>query len=141
MVYIGISMGVDFIRKTQNPIRKSPRNRKSKSKMHEKLPTCKELKLEVSLFLCCLLSRVILHSHKIWPHLRSCMHIIRPLVKSVYQKILISQPKHMSWVLKRTVSMKKKYLQFYAQKLCLSRNMCRAGFFFPKSACPIGRVP
>ena len=29
----------------------------------------------------------------------------RPLVKSVYQKInfLISQPKHMLWVLKRTV--------------------------------------
>ena len=31
----------------------------------------------------------------------------RPLVKSGYQKInfLISQPKHMLWVLKRTVSM------------------------------------
>ena len=33
----------------------------------------------------------------------------RPLVKSVYQNInfLISQPKHMLWVLKRTVSMLK----------------------------------
>ena len=33
---------------------------------------------------------------------------IRPLVKSAYQKInfLISQPKHMLWVLKRTVSMR-----------------------------------
>ena len=32
----------------------------------------------------------------------------RPLVKSVYQHInfLISQPKHMLWVLKRTVSMR-----------------------------------
>ena len=32
---------------------------------------------------------------------------IRPLVKSAYQKnnFLISQPKHMLWVLKRTVSM------------------------------------
>ena len=34
--------------------------------------------------------------------------ISRPLVKSAYQKInfLISQPKHMLWVLKRTVSMR-----------------------------------
>ena len=34
--------------------------------------------------------------------------IYRPLVKWVYQKInfLISQPKHMLWVLKRTVSMR-----------------------------------
>ena len=33
----------------------------------------------------------------------------RPLVKNVYQKInfLISQPKHMLWVLKRTVSMRR----------------------------------
>ena len=33
----------------------------------------------------------------------------RPLVKSVYQKnnFLISQPKHMLWVLKRTVSMRR----------------------------------
>ena len=33
----------------------------------------------------------------------------RPLVKSAYQKInfLISQPKHMLWVLKRTVSMRR----------------------------------
>ena len=32
----------------------------------------------------------------------------RPLVKSAYQKIIIiiSKPKHMLWVLKRTVSMK-----------------------------------
>ena len=35
--------------------------------------------------------------------------IVRTLVKSVYQKInfLISQPKHMLWVLKRTVSMRR----------------------------------
>ena len=36
------------------------------------------------------------------------MHrFIRPLVKSAYQKnnFLISQPKHMLWVLKRTFSM------------------------------------
>ena len=34
---------------------------------------------------------------------------IRPLVKSAYQKIifLISQPKHMLWVLKRTVSVRR----------------------------------
>ena len=33
----------------------------------------------------------------------------RPLVKSVYHKInfLISQPKHMLWVLKRTISMRR----------------------------------
>ena len=44
---------------------------------------------------------------------------IRPLVKSAYQKFnfLISQPEHMVWVLKRTVSMRwfflapKKYVQ------------------------------
>ena len=36
-------------------------------------------------------------------------HIHRPLVKSAYQKInfLISQPKHMLWVLKRTISMRR----------------------------------
>ena len=36
-------------------------------------------------------------------------HIYRPLVESAYQKInfLISQPKHMLWVLKRTVSMRR----------------------------------
>ena len=55
----------------------------------------------------------------------------------MYQKInfLISQPKHMLWVLKRTISMRRffwapktcsnwwirKYLQFYAQKFCLSK--------------------
>ena len=35
--------------------------------------------------------------------------INRPLVKSVYQKInfLISHPKHMLWVLKRTVSLRR----------------------------------
>ena len=35
--------------------------------------------------------------------------IFRPLVKSAYQKnnFLISQPKHMLWVLKRTVSMRR----------------------------------
>ena len=34
---------------------------------------------------------------------------VRPLVKSVYQinNFLISQPKHMLWVLKRTVSMRR----------------------------------
>ena len=54
----------------------------------------------------------------------------RPLVKSAYPKnnFLISQPKHMLWVLKRTVSMRRffwapktylktdGYLQFYAKK-------------------------
>ena len=41
--------------------------------------------------------------------------LFRPLVKSVYQKnnFLISQPKHMLWVLKRTVSMR---LFFWAPK-------------------------
>ena len=35
--------------------------------------------------------------------------LIRPLVKSAYQKFdfLISQPKHMLWLLKRTVSMRR----------------------------------
>ena len=35
--------------------------------------------------------------------------VYRPLVKSAYQKnnFLISQPKHMLWVLKRTVSMRR----------------------------------
>ena len=35
--------------------------------------------------------------------------VVRPLVKSVYQKnnFLISQPKHMLWILKRTVSMRR----------------------------------
>ena len=59
---------------------------------------------------------------------------IRTLIKSVYQKKkknLISQPKHMLWVLKRPISMRRffwapkrwvrKYLLFYAQKLCLSK--------------------
>ena len=34
---------------------------------------------------------------------------VRPLVKGAYQKnnFLISQPKHMLWVLKRTVSMRR----------------------------------
>ena len=34
---------------------------------------------------------------------------IRPLVKRVYQKydFLVSQPKHMLWVLKRTISMRR----------------------------------
>ena len=68
--------------------------------------------------------------------------LIRPLVKSVYQIInfLISQPKHMLWVLKRTVSMRwffcapikyaqtdglQKILHFYAQKFCLTKlNLC-----------------
>ena len=41
-----------------------------------------------------------------------CVHAqlyIRTLVKSAYKKInfLISQPKHMLWVLKRTVSMRR----------------------------------
>ena len=36
-------------------------------------------------------------------------HLDRPLFKSAYQKVnfLISQPKHMLWVLKRTVSMRR----------------------------------
>ena len=43
----------------------------------------------------------------------------RPLVKSVYQKInfLISQPKHILWVLKKTVSLRQFFLapKTYAQ--------------------------
>ena len=39
---------------------------------------------------------------------KTILNVIRPLVKSAYQKynFLISQPKHMLWVLKRTVSMR-----------------------------------
>ena len=39
-----------------------------------------------------------------------CVKSYRPLVKSLYQKngyFVISQPKHMLWVLKRTVSMRR----------------------------------
>ena len=41
--------------------------------------------------------------------LASAVGKYRPLVKSVYQKnnFLISQPKHILWVLKRTVSMRR----------------------------------
>ena len=62
----------------------------------------------------------------------------KPLVNSAYQKndFLISQPKQMFWVLKRTVSMRRffwapktyaktvdiiKYLQFDAENFCLSQ--------------------
>ena len=40
---------------------------------------------------------------------QTILNVIRPLVKSAYQKnnFLISQPKHMLWVLKRTVSMRR----------------------------------
>ena len=40
---------------------------------------------------------------------KQCMSFNRCLVKSAYQKIdfLISQPKYMLWVLKRTVSMRR----------------------------------
>ena len=39
-------------------------------------------------------------------------YLVRPLVKSAYQKnnLLISQPKHMLWVLKRTASMRRFFL-------------------------------
>ena len=59
--------------------------------------------------------------------------VFRPVVKNVYQNInfLISQPKHMLWVLKRRVSLSqlfgapktwvRKYLQFYAYNFCLSK--------------------
>ena len=42
-------------------------------------------------------------------HSSSILYIHRPLVKSAYQKnnFLISQPKHMLWVLKRTISMRR----------------------------------
>ena len=48
----------------------------------------------------------------VFPLLYNCLAdhwSIRPLVKSAYQKnnFLISQPKHMLWVLKRTVSMRR----------------------------------
>ena len=38
----------------------------------------------------------------------TCQALIRPLVKGAYQKInfLISQPKHLLWVLKRTISIR-----------------------------------
>ena len=41
----------------------------------------------------------------------SYMTACRPSVKSVYQKciFLISQPKHMLWVLRRTVSMRRSF--------------------------------
>ena len=41
-----------------------------------------------------------------WSFPKNPTHSIKPLVKSAYQKnnFLISQPKHMLWVLKRTVS-------------------------------------
>ena len=44
---------------------------------------------------------------KMYIHFKMIINF-RPLVKSVYQKInfLISQPKHMLWVLKRTVSIR-----------------------------------
>ena len=46
----------------------------------------------------------------------------RPPDKSVYWKTIffISHPKHMLWVLKRTVSMR---LQFYSHKISLSGSM------------------
>ena len=90
-----------------------------------------------------------------WNHLRFILitflsHlgvIFRPLIKRAYQKInfLISRPKHMLSVLKRTVSMRrffwalKTYVQtdgldnIYAQKFCLSKPMYVAvilGAFF-----------
>ena len=39
-------------------------------------------------------------------------HIVRPLVMYAYQNIyfVICQPKHMLWVLKRTVSVRKKHM-------------------------------
>ena len=51
-----------------------------------------------------MVSRFIYHSNEISNPEQS-----RPLVKSAYQKnyFLISQPKHMLWVLKRTVSMRR----------------------------------
>ena len=42
-------------------------------------------------------------------HYHNFVVLLRPLVKSAYQKsnFRISQPKHMLWVLKRTVSMRR----------------------------------
>ena len=69
------------------------------------------------------------------------LHVLyRPLVKSACQKnnFLISQPKHLFLVLKRTVSMRRFFLapktsiqtdgleniyNFYVQKFCLSKPM------------------
>ena len=64
----------------------------------------------------------------------SLYNLIRPLVKSAYQKInfLISKPKHMLWGLKRTVSLStqnmlkrmcKKIFTILRPKLCLSKPM------------------
>ena len=51
-------------------------------------------------------------ARKITKHAKSEVNEIntRPLVKSAYQifSCLISQPKHMLWILKRTVSVRKK---------------------------------
>ena len=65
---------------------------------------------------------------------RKDITLCRPPDKCVYLNIIffISQPKHILWVLKRTVSMRQfffnhpKYmfrLQFHAQKLCLTGPM------------------
>ena len=65
---------------------------------------------------------------------------VRPSVKSVYQKInfLISQPKYMLWVLKRTLSLRRFFLapktyvqtdgleniyKFTLNNVCLSKTM------------------
>ena len=52
-------------------------------------------------------SDAISYGHIVWR--QTSLDRTRPLVKSVHQKIhfLISQPKHMLWVLKRTVSMRR----------------------------------
>ena len=76
------------------------------------------------------------YKHKLnYDLLKFLITLFRPLVKSVYQKInfLISRPKHMFWVLNERVLLStqnicsngwiRKYLKFYAQKLCLSKSM------------------
>ena len=75
----------------------------------------------------------------------------RPSVKSAYQKInfLIFQPKHMLWMLKRTVSMStqnicsnsciRKYLQFFAKNFCLSKPM-KEFVCLIWSLCPINNL-
>ena len=58
--------------------------------------------------------------------------ITRPLVKSAYQKynFLVSKPKHMLWVLKRTLSMRpffwapKTWVRNFTLKKCAYLNLC-----------------
>ena len=55
------------------------------------------------------LNILVQYEFRIFEVNREIIHINRPLVKSAYPKnnFLISQPKHMLWVLERTVSMRR----------------------------------